>query len=123
MAPWAQVLLVACAVALSAVLVSVLLALRKTAVRAESVLGLVERDLHPMTSELTALLADVRGLSGRANKEMERVGAIVDRVEEVSTQASRLAQAIGGMTRIGQVVALLVGLKRGTDVFVKRLKH
>jgi uncharacterized protein YoxC len=120
---WAQILLVACAVALTVGLVSALLALRKTARRAESVLGLVEQELRPMTSEVTALLAETRGLSQRANKEMERVGAIVDRVEGISVQASRLAQAVSGLTKVGQAVALLVGLRRGAGVFVKRLRQ
>jgi uncharacterized protein YoxC len=122
-AAWAQILLVACAVALTVALVTVLLALRRATLRAEGLLGLVEREVRPLTSELTALLVEARGVSQRANKEMERVGAVVDRVEGISIQASRLAQAVSGLTRVGQAVALLVGLRRGAGVFVKRLRQ
>ena len=123
MTPWAQIVLVVCAVALTVTLVSVLLAVKKTALRAESMLGLVEREVRPMASEVEALLTEVRGLSQRANKEMERVSAIVKRAEDVSTQVVRLTQAVSGVTKVGQAVGLLIGLRRGTNAFVKRLKQ
>jgi uncharacterized protein YoxC len=123
MTPVAVVIIVLCVAVVSGVLVWTLLALKKTALRAESVLGLLEREVRPMASELEGLLTEVRSLTGRANKEMERVSAIVKRAEDVSAQASRLAQAVGGFTKVGQAVALLIGLKRGANIFVKRLKQ
>jgi uncharacterized protein YoxC len=122
MPPWAQIALVVCAVVLTAVLVAALLALRRTAVRAESLMRAVEGEVKPLTVEATALLAEARTLSQQANVEMKRVTTIVDRAEVISGTAVRMAQAVGGLTRVGQTVALLAGLRRGVDVFVTRLK-
>jgi uncharacterized protein YoxC len=122
MPPWAQIALVVCAVVLTAVLVAALLALRRTAVRAESLMRAVEGEVKPLTVEATALLSEARTLSQQANVEMKRVTTIVDRAEVISGTAVRMAQAVGGLTRVGQTVALLAGLRRGVDVFVTRLK-
>ncbi len=122
MPPWAQIVLVACAVILTVALVAALVALRRTALRADTVLSLVEGQLRPLTTQVTALLAEVQVLTQRANTEMERVGGIMKRADEVSATAARVAQTVGGLTRVGQAAALLAGLKRGVDVFVKRLR-
>jgi hypothetical protein len=121
--PWAQAVLAVCAVAVSAAVVYLLLEVRRVAARADRLLALVEREVLPMAGEAAALLAEVRGLSQRVGKDLERVGAIVERADEASAQVARLAQAVGGFTRVGQVAGLLIGLRRGTDVFVKRLKQ
>ena len=122
MTPWALTVLVACAVGLTAAAVATLLAARRMALRAERVLAQVEHEVRPMASELEGLLAEVRDLTQRAGKDMERISGIVRRAEDVSVQAARLAQALGGFTKVGQAVALLIGIRRGANVFVKRLK-
>ena len=55
MPPLAIGVIVACVVALTIVLISTLLALKKTALRAESALAQVEREIRPMVSEIESL--------------------------------------------------------------------
>jgi uncharacterized protein YoxC len=112
MLPLAQVVIVACVVVLTAALVSTLLALRKTALRAESVLQLVEREILPMASQIESLSNELRTLSRHANDELERVGVVVRRVEELSGKVARLLIALSGFTRAGQVVGIAAGVRR-----------
>lgn len=122
MTPMAQGVIVLCVVVLSAVLVTTLLALRKTAVRAEQVLHIVEGEIRPMVSQLDALTGELRDLSKSANEEMKRVSAIVSRAEEVSVNISRVVGVLASLTRIGRYASVAVGLKKGLDAFVRRLK-
>jgi hypothetical protein len=89
-------------------------------VRAEAVLGIVEQELRPLVAETHALLGEVRVIARQANREMDRVSIIGERVEEVAVGVGRLVGALGGLTRVGQVVGLVAGLKKGVDVFVHR---
>ena len=123
MTPLAVGIILACVVALTIVLISTLLSVRKTAVRAESVLAQVEREIRPMASELEALTADLQKLSRNANDNLQRIGGIVDRVEDISVQAARLVGAVAGLTRIGQYAGIAAGVKRGVEVFLHRLKE
>jgi uncharacterized protein YoxC len=110
-------------VALTLVLISTLLSLRKTALRAESVLAQVEREIRPMASELENLTGELQKLSRNANDNLQRIGGIVDRVEDISVQAARVVGAVGGLTRIGQYAGMAAGVKRGVEVFLHRLKE
>ena len=47
---------------------------------------------------------------------------VVRRAEDVSIKVSKLVIAVGGLTRFGQYVSLAAGVKKGLDVFVRRLK-
>jgi uncharacterized protein YoxC len=109
-------------VVVSAVLVWTLLALRKTALRAESVLRMVEREITPLLGQLEALIAELRDLSQGANEELRKIRVVVRRAEDVSITVSKVVVAVGGLTRIGQYVSLAAGVKKGLDVFVRRLK-
>ena len=122
MSPLAVGVILACMVALTAVLISTLLAFRKTAQRAESVLVTVEREIRPLAGELEHLTAELQKLSHKANDSLDRIGRVVDRVEDVSLSAARVAAAVGGLTRVGQYAGLAVGLKRGVEVFLDRIK-
>jgi uncharacterized protein YoxC len=110
-------------VALTIVLISTLLSLRKTALRAESVLAQVEREIRPMASELETLAGELQKLSRNANDNLQRIGGIVDRVEDISVQAARVVGAVAGLTRIGQYAGMAAGVKRGVEVFLHRLKE
>jgi uncharacterized protein YoxC len=123
MTPLAVGVILACVVALTLVLISTLLSLRKTALRAESVLAQVEREIRPMASELENLTGELQKLSRNANDNLQRIGGIVDRVEDISVQAARVVGAVGGLTRIGQYAGLAAGVKRGVEVFLHRLKE
>jgi uncharacterized protein YoxC len=122
MSPLAAGIILACIVALTVVLVSTLLAFRKTAQRAESVLAVVEREIRPMASELERLTAELQKLSHKANDSLERIGLVVDRVEDISLTVARVVATVGGLTRIGQYAGVAAGVKRGVEVFLNRLK-
>jgi uncharacterized protein YoxC len=110
-------------VALTIVLISTLLSVKKTALRAESVLTQVEREIRPMASEIENLTGELQKLSRNANDNLERIGGIVDRVEDISVQAARVVGAVGGLTRIGQYAGMAAGVKRGVEVFLHRLRE
>jgi len=120
--PAAVAIIVLCVVVVSAVLFWTLLALRKTALRAESVLQVVEREIRPLLGQLESLLGELRDLSQGAKEELSKIRVVVRRAEDVSTTVSKLIIAVGGLTRIGQYVSLAAGVKKGLDVFVRRLK-
>lgn len=123
MTPLAVGVILACVVALTIVLMSTLLSIKKTALRAESVLAQVEREIRPMASELETLTGELQKLSRNANDNLQRIGGIVDRVEDISVQAARVVGAVGGLTRIGQYAGMAAGVKRGVAVFLHRLKE
>ena len=123
MTPLAVGVILACVVALTIVLISTLLSIKKTALRAEGVLAQVEREIRPMASELESLTGELQKLSRNANDNLQQIGGIVDRVEDISVQAARVVGAVGGLTRIGQYAGLAAGVKRGVEVFLHRLKE
>ena len=122
MTPLAQGVIVACIVVLSAVLASTLLALKKAALRAESVLHLVEREIRPLAGQIESLTTELRTLSHHANEELDRVTVVVHRLEDISLKVSRLLGVLGGLTRVGQYAGVAAGVKKGLDVFIKRLR-
>ena len=122
MTPLAVGIIVACVVALTVVLISMLLAFRKTALRAEGVLAILEREIRPMATEIENLTAELQKLSRKANDNLERIGAVVERVEDISMTAARVVGAVGGLTRIGQYAGLAAGVKRGVEVFLTRIR-
>ena len=122
MTPVAVAIIILCVVVVSAVLVWTLLALRKTALRAESVLRVAEHEIWPVLGQIEHLIAELRDLSQGANEELRRIRVVVRRAEDVSIKVSKLVIAVGGLTRIGQYVSLAAGVKKGLDVFVRRLK-
>ena len=122
MTPVAVAIIVVCVVVVSAVLVWTLLALRKTALRAESVLRMVEREIWPVLGQIEHLIAELRDLSQGAKEELSKIRVVVRRAEDVSITVSKVLLAVGGLTRIGQYVSLAAGVKKGLNVFVRRLK-
>ena len=120
---WVQMLLSLAAFALLVALVAAVWALRGVAQRAEAVLTIVEQELRPLIGQGLALTEDVRGLTREAGRELERVGAVTDRVEVIAAGLGRIVTTLGSLTRAGQIVGEAAGLKRGIDVFVHRLRH
>ncbi len=109
------------AVVVTAALVSTLLAIRRATLRAEMLLTILEREVRPMTSQLQSLVEELRGLSKHADQNMERMGAVIRRVDDVTTGIARVVGFVGGMTRVGQLVGTATGVKKGLDVFIARL--
>ena len=120
---WVQLLLSLAAFALLLALVAAVWALRRTAQRAEAVLTILEQELRPLTGQAHALTEDLRMLTREAGRELERVGAVTDRVENIATGLSRFVATLTGLTRAGQIVGVAAGLKKGLDVFVHRFRH
>src|SRR5437870_8951080 len=118
---WVQMLLSLAAFALLLALVAAVWALRGVALRAEAVLAIVEQELRPLIGQAHALTEDVRALAREAGRELERVGAVADRVDKIAEGLGRFVGTLSGLTRAGQIVGVAAGLKKGIDVFVNRL--
>jgi uncharacterized protein YoxC len=122
MKPLAVVILVLCAVAITVALVMALMSLRRVLQRTEAVLQLVEREIRPMAAQLGALTEEFRGLSHQATVELERIGMITRRLDEITSGIARVVSVVSGLSRVGQVAGVAAGLKRGVGVFVSRLR-
>ena len=75
-----------------------------------------------MASQIESLTGELRALSHVAIQELERISVVVRRLEDVSAKAGRLLGALSSLTRVGQLAGAAVGVKKGLDVFVKRLR-
>jgi uncharacterized protein YoxC len=122
MTPVAVTLLVLCAVVVGAALVATLLSLRKTALRAERVLDMVEREIGPALGQIPPLIAELREVSRGTSEELAKMRAVVARAEDMSVKISKVVSALGTFTQVGQYASLAAGVKKGLDVFVRRLK-
>jgi len=120
---WVQLLLSLASLALLLTLVAAVWALRGVARRAEAVLAIVEQELRPVIGQAVALTEDVRSLTRDASRELERVGTVTDRVDDIAGTVGRIVGTLSGLTRAGQIVGMAVGLKKGIDVFVHRLRQ
>src|SRR5918994_1481293 len=76
MQPWVQLVLIACAVALTAALVAAVLALRGALRRTEAVLQIVEQELRPLIGQAHGITQEVRELTHEARLEVVRVGEV-----------------------------------------------
>ena len=120
---WVQLILSLASLALLLALVAAVWALRGVAQRAEAVLAIVEQELRPVIGQAVALTEDVRSLTRDASRELERVGAVTDRVDDIAGAVGRIVGTLSGLTRAGQIVGVAAGLKKGIDVFVQRLRN
>jgi len=84
---------------------------------------------HELTHDVPPLLADLHELSGElqrlgqgANTELDRLGRITGRVEEVADNTANILNALSGLTRAGQLVGLAAGVKTGVEVFLHRFR-
>ena len=123
MTPLAQAVLVICAVVLTVALVVTLATFRRAASRAEIVLQLVEREIRPLASQVEALAADVRALSQTANRELERVSAVVRRVEDISLKIARVVGVANSLASFRGITGVSSGLRTALSVFVSRLRR
>ena len=121
---WTQPVLLACAVALTAALVALLLAVKRTVQRADAVLRIVEEEMRPLIGQAHALTDEVRTLTREAHLEVKRVGEVTERVNNVAEGVERMVSALAGLTRAGQVIGMAAAVKKGINVFVQRVsKH
>ena len=124
---WFYAVLAFCAVALTVALVVAFAAVAGAVRRAERVMAVVEReldsDLPPLLTGLRELTDELRLLSRGATTELDRIGQITGRVQEVADAAARLLSALSGLTRAGQLIGIAAGIKTGVDVFFHRLRQ
>jgi uncharacterized protein YoxC len=123
MQPWAQAVLIVCAVVLTAALAAAILMLRRTLRRADAVLAILEQELRPLIGQAHGLTDEVRDLTRETRREVARIGDVTEHVASAASGLSRLVVALSGLARAGQVVGLAAGLRRGVDVFVSRLRR
>ena len=73
---------------------------------------IVER-LHyrPVIGQAVALTEDVRSLTRDASRELDRVGAVTDRVDDIATAVGRIVGTLSGLTRAGPVVRAVAGIR------------
>ncbi len=122
MNPLAVAIVVICVVAVTVALVMVLMALRRVLYRAEVSLGLIEREIRPMAAQLGALTEEIRGLSRQVTLEVERIGVVTRRLDEITGTVAKLVAVVSGVSRVVQLAGLAGGLRRALSVFVSRLK-
>src|SRR5881628_3823856 len=103
---WVRLLLSLSTFALLLALVAAVWALRRMAQRAEAILVIVEQELRPLIGQAHALTEDVRALTREAGRELERVGAVADRVDTIAEGLGRFVGTLSGLTRAGQIVGV-----------------
>lgn len=123
MSTWMQVVITVCVVAATVVLIPAIVSVRRSMQRAETVLMLLEREIGPLATHVLGLAEDLRTFVRQANRELERLGMVAERVGDLSERAARLVSAVSGFTRVGQIVGVATGIKKGLDVFIHRLRR
>jgi hypothetical protein len=123
MQPWSQVVLVACAVALTAAVVSAVLALRGALRRTDALLGIVEQELRPLIAHVHGVTEELRELTRELRLEVKRVGDVTETVQAVTEGLGRIVSGLSGLARIGQVVGMAAILRTGVGAFVQRLRR
>ncbi len=118
-----QVILALCAVATTAALVLFLLAARRSVQRTDVLLTTIEREISPMVARLRTLTDELSSLVRQANLEVSRVGLLTERVIDLSDGVGRVLNAVSGFTRVGQLVGVATGVKRGLEVFLQRMRN
>ena len=114
--------LVVCAVAITVGLVAVLISLKRLIERGDAVLALIEREIRPTASQLGALTEELRGVSHQVTLELERIGLITRRLEDITGTIAKVVAVLGGIAQIGRLTGVAMGLQRGLGVFISRLK-
>jgi hypothetical protein len=124
---WFYTVLACCVLALTVALVVAIAAVAGTLRRTERVLVSLQReidhDLPPLLGGLRDLVDELGRVSRGASTELERIGEITGRVQDVADGATRLFTALSGLTRAGQLVGVAAGLKTGVDVFLHRWRQ
>jgi len=125
MSSWMPALITLCLVVATAVLILLIpaiISLRRSLQRAETVLMLLEREIGPLAAQTQGLAEDLRTLVRQGNRELERLGAVAERVGDLSERAARLVTAVSGFTRVGQIVGATAAIRKGLNVFINRVR-
>lgn len=123
MQTWVQLLIVLCVVVVTVALVPAILALRRAAERADRALAIIEQELRPLAANVEALVGDLRALSAETRGGIARVVGLTTRAQDLFESVGRVLAAVAGLTRAGQLVGVVTGLKAGLEVFLHRLRR
>jgi uncharacterized protein YoxC len=121
MSLWWQIPLVLCALALTGALVVAILALRQTLQQTEQLLATLEQELRPTLADVRGLTQEAQAAAREARTGIARISAIVDHVREVTEGVGALVAGLRGVTRVGQIIGVAAGIRKGIDVFIERL--
>src|SRR4029453_14889597 len=94
---WVQLLLSLASLALLLALVAAVWALRGVAQRAEAVLAIVEQELRRVTGQGIAPTEDLRSPTRDASRELDRVGAVTDRVDDIAGAVGRIVGTLSAL--------------------------
>jgi uncharacterized protein YoxC len=120
---WWLIPLVLCAVALTVALVAAVLALRRALQRLELVLAVLERQLGPTLEEVRGLTQEAHAVTHDARTGVARLSATIDRVNHLTESLGSFLVGVSGFTRAGQLIGVALGVRKGIDVFVERLRR
>lgn len=120
---WWQVPLIMCAVALTIALVAAVIALRRTLQQLEQVLAVLETKLGPTLEDVRGLTQEAQAVSREARSGLARVSAMIEHVNQVAGSVAAFVVGLRGLTQIGQLVGVAMGVKKGVDTFVQRLRR
>jgi uncharacterized protein YoxC len=120
---WWQIPLVLCAIALTVALVAAILALRRTLERLEQVLAVLEQKLGPTLEDLRGLTQEAQAVTHDARTSVARLSATIDHINQLTESVGNFVVGLRGLTRVGQLVGIAMGVRKGIDVFVERLRR
>jgi len=122
MQPWVGAVVAVCAVGLTVALIATLLAIRRLVLRGDRVLSIVEGELGPLVAHARVLTEDLQTLTRDASRELDYLASVTKRVDDLAEGAGRVMSALAGLTRAGELIGVVTGLRRGAEVFVRRLR-
>jgi len=122
MQPWVGAVVAVCAVGLTVALIATLLAIRRLVLRGDRVLSIVEGELGPLVAHARVLTEDLQTLTRDASRELDYLASVTKRVDDLAEGAGRVMSALAGLTRAGELIGVATGLRRGAEVFIRRLR-
>ena len=118
-----EVVLGLCLLLVSLGLVWMLLAVKRTVERVERLLGILEPEVQRLVGEMSGLTGELRGLTREATHDLNELRVVTARVGAMLDTVSGFALMAAELTRVGRLVSLVFGVKRGVDAFVHRLRQ
>ncbi|MGH7335707.1 MAG: DUF948 domain-containing protein [Candidatus Rokuibacteriota bacterium] len=121
MSPWWQILLILCAIALTVALVGAIMAMRRTLQRLEQVFAVLEVKLGPTLEDVRGLTQEAQAVTRDARSSVARLSAMIEHINQVTESVGTFVIGLRGLTQVGQLVGIAMGVKKGVNVFMRRL--
>jgi len=123
MSLWWQIPLILCAIALTVALVAAVISLRRMLQRLEQVLAVLEVKLGPTLEDVRGLTQEAQAVTREARNSVARLSAMIEHVNQVTESVGAFVVGLRGLTQVGQLVGMAMGVKKGVNVFVQRLQR